>query len=77
MRPQFLTSLRLVHPSGDLRQDFVLPATELVEHTPGEPDCQVLIRRDVLSYLEFGYDDPADRFAVTYCPLAASPTVNS
>jgi hypothetical protein len=66
LRPQFLTGVRVCHPSGNVRDDLILPATELVEHTLGAPSYQVLIGRDILSLCVFTFDGPANTFTLTY-----------
>jgi hypothetical protein len=64
--PQFLTGVRICHPTGNRQQDVLFPAAELVEYALGGPDYQVLIGRDILSRLVFQYDGPAATFSVTY-----------
>jgi hypothetical protein len=66
LRPQFLTGVRIGHPSGRPREDLVIPATELVEHSFGGMGYGVLIGRDILSYFVFQYDGPANTFTLTY-----------
>jgi hypothetical protein len=66
IRPQFLTGLRVCHPSRNPRHDLVVANTELVEHSFGSSGFQVLIGRDILSQIELHYDGPANQFTLTY-----------
>jgi len=66
LRPQYLAGLRIEHPAGDPKFDFVIPAIDLVEHDFGAVCYQVLIGRDVLALCKFLYDGPANTFSLTY-----------
>lgn len=67
LRPQFLCGLRISHPSGNARDDLVIPAIEVVEHALGAPPgYQVLLGRDVLARCVLEYNGPANTFSLTY-----------
>lgn len=64
--PRFLCGLDILHPSGSRQQHFRLGAIELIERPLGSPDFQALIGRDILSRCVFNFDDPANRFSLSY-----------
>jgi hypothetical protein len=66
LRPQYMVGLRIKHPSGNSKIDFVVPAVDLVEQDLGMVDYQVLIGRDILSRCIFTFDGPANTFSLTY-----------
>jgi|GEM_PF-4087803 len=66
LRPQYLAGLRIEHPSGNPKLDYVIPALDLVEHDFGALSYQVLIGRDILARCKFLYDGPANTFSLTY-----------
>ncbi|MBO0696765.1 MAG: hypothetical protein J2P46_00085 [Zavarzinella sp.] len=66
LRPRYLASLRVEHPTGSARLDFVIPSLDLVEHDFGSLSYEVLIGRDVLARCQFLYDGPANAFTLTY-----------
>jgi hypothetical protein len=66
LRPQYLAGLRIEHPSGNPRLDFVIPAVEIVEHDLGAINYDVLIGRDILARCQFLYDGPANSFSLIY-----------
>lgn len=66
LRPQYLAGLRIEHPSGDPRLNFMIPSIDLVESDFGALGCQVLIGRDILARCRFLYDSPANTFSLTY-----------
>jgi len=66
LRPQYLVGLRIEHPSGNQKNDLVIPAIDLVEHDFGGSGYQVLIGRDILARCRFLYDGPANTFTLTY-----------
>ena len=59
-------SLTVIHPSGDPRQDLIVPDLPLVQLALGVLGYQVLVGRDVLAGCKFLYNGSRGRFRLSY-----------
>lgn len=60
------SGIRLVHPSGDPRQDYVVEDLLLAEMPLGVLGYEMLVGRDVLDHCRFVYDGKAGQFELDY-----------
>src|SRR5262249_40536568 len=58
--------VRILQPSGNPAEDFILTDLVILELELGRVGYQALLGRDVLAHCDFLYQGPAGRFQLTY-----------
>jgi hypothetical protein len=59
-------SIAILHPSGNARQNLVVPEVEICELPLRTLNLDAVIGRDILNRLRFIYDGPAATFLLEY-----------
>lgn len=63
---QLDAGVRIVHPTGDPRQDLVLHDFPIIDLNLGSLGYQALVGRDLLRYCKFVMDGPSATFSLEY-----------